>query len=155
LFQVEDAVDPGEVERVGGQVDPLDQERCRVLLLHGPVVVVGEAVDRNHFVTPGEQRLRQVRPDEPSGSGDDVPRHRAETIRGAMVDAMRSSASGRELAALGRTDGALAMLPASVTARPCEAPGSQSPALPGWASRKRPGRARPRIRAREIMASAI
>src|SRR6476659_3647856 len=70
-----------------------------------------------------------------------------------MAVATRSSVSGRELAALGCADGPSAMLPASVTARPCEACGSQSPALPGGAIRTRPRRARSRIRAREIVAN--
>jgi hypothetical protein len=72
-----------------------------------------------------------------------------------MVDAMRSHASGRELAALGHADGRSAMPVASVTVRLREAQARVSPAQPGSAGPERPRRARSCIRAREIMGSTI
>jgi hypothetical protein len=72
-----------------------------------------------------------------------------------MVDAMRSSDPGRELAALGRADVAAAMLAASAPMRRREADGVRGAALPGVAGRERPRRASSRSRAREIVASTI
>ena len=72
-----------------------------------------------------------------------------------MGDAMRSSDSGRELAALGHGDGAVAMLAASVPARRWEADVRRRPAAPVSAGRARPRHARSRSRAREIVASTI
>jgi hypothetical protein len=50
-----------------------------------------------------------------------------------MIDPTRSSAPGRELAALGRAGGLAAMLEASVPVRQREADGLRGPALPGGA----------------------
>jgi hypothetical protein len=72
-----------------------------------------------------------------------------------MDDAMGSLAAGRELAALGRVDGMVAMLSASGPARRREAHARRRPASPAEGGRKRPRRARSCIRARENMASAI
>jgi hypothetical protein len=58
-----------------------------------------------------------------------------------MIDAMISSAPGRELAALGRPGGLAAMLEASVPVRRREADGLRGPALPGL---RRPGAAQTR-----------
>ena len=62
---MEDAVNAGEVQFVLGEIEPLDVETARVLLLQRDVVVVREAVDRGDVVALGVQRLRQVRADEP------------------------------------------------------------------------------------------
>jgi hypothetical protein len=70
---MEHTVDAVQLERLVGQVEPVDAEGPRVRLLLGRVVVVGEAVDRLDVVAVGEQRLREMRPDEAGCAGDDVP----------------------------------------------------------------------------------
>src|SRR5215510_4660420 len=72
-----------------------------------------------------------------------------------MGEAMRSSTAGRELVRLGRRDGRLPMLPASVSGRLGEAQARRRPAAPAIAGPERPRRARSRIRTREIVASII
>ena len=51
--EVEDAVEPAEVELVLGQVEPEHVEAAGVLLLERRVVVVGEAVDADDLVALG------------------------------------------------------------------------------------------------------
>ena len=70
---MEDAVEAREVELVLGQVDTADVEAARVLLLKRDVVVVREAVETDDLVAAFEQRLGEVRADEPGGSGDGEP----------------------------------------------------------------------------------
>src|SRR6266516_3921779 len=74
-----------------------------------------------------------------------------------MVDAMRSSVSGSELAALGHADGTPAMLAASVAARRREADARWRPAPPASGGRSgpdTPDRA-PSARARGISHPAL
>ena len=73
---MEDGVEAGEVELVLGEILPPQLEPAGVLLLEGRVVVVGEAVDPDHLVAGGLQRLREVRADEPGRAGDQVPHAR-------------------------------------------------------------------------------
>jgi hypothetical protein len=72
-----------------------------------------------------------------------------------MVDAMRSSVPGRELATLGRGGVRSAMLEASASARRREAADLTRAAEPAAAARQRPRRASSRIRTHEIVASTI
>ena len=71
----------------------------------------------------------------------------------SMIDAMRSSVSGRELAALGHADGTAAML--AHRWRPGGGKRQRRPAPPVSGGRERPRHARSRSRAREIVASII
>ena len=70
--EMEHPVEAREVEGIHGEVDALHVEPARVLLLQRGVVVVGEAVEPDHLVACGEQRLAEVGADEPGRSGDDV-----------------------------------------------------------------------------------
>ena len=69
---MEDAVYAGEVERVLDEVDLLDRETLRVLLLQRRVVVVRERVPADGIVAAVEERAEQVRADEAGRAGDDV-----------------------------------------------------------------------------------
>ena len=59
-------------KRHADEVDSLNREPGRVLLLERGVVVVGERVVARGLVTPLEERPEEVRADEPGGAGDDV-----------------------------------------------------------------------------------
>src|SRR2546429_5958123 len=75
-------VDVGEGEaRVGAR-------RSKVALLGRTRVVVGEAVDPNHLVTPRQQPLRQVRADEAGGAGDNHPHGIVNSRRDLSCDLM-------------------------------------------------------------------
>ena len=69
---MKDAGQPGEVERVLDQVEPMHVDPACVLLLDRGVVEVCEGIEPDDIVTRREQRLRKVRADEPGRSGDDV-----------------------------------------------------------------------------------
>jgi hypothetical protein len=77
---VEDSVDPVEREVVLREVEPLDLEATRVLLLQRRVVVVGEAVDRDDVVAARQERFDELRADEPGSAGDDVAADGATTL---------------------------------------------------------------------------
>ena len=68
--EVEDAVEPGEVEPILGQVDPKHVEPARVLLLQPRVVVVAEAVDPDDLVAGRGEGPGEMRADEPGCSCD-------------------------------------------------------------------------------------
>jgi len=72
-----------------------------------------------------------------------------------MVDAMGSFAPGRELVALGHVGVTAAMPVASVLAPQREADGVSAPAVRAEGQRERPGHARSRSRAYEIVASIV
>ena len=74
--EVEDAVDPPEVDRVAREVEPEDLLPARVLLLQLDIVVIGEAVDPDDVVPEVAQRGRKVRADEPGRAGDDEAHRR-------------------------------------------------------------------------------
>ena len=69
---MEHAVDPVELEWIVGEVDALDRQAARVLLLQRRVVVVRERVPADGVVAALEERAEELRPDEPGGAGDDV-----------------------------------------------------------------------------------
>ena len=58
--QMEDAVKACEVEGILGEIDATHVEAARVLFLQRRVVIVGEAVEADHVVTRGGQRLGEV-----------------------------------------------------------------------------------------------
>ena len=74
--EVEDAVEPGEVDRVAREVEPADLLPARVLLLQRDVVVVGEAVEADDVVALRAQRLGEVGADEAGRAGDEVSHRR-------------------------------------------------------------------------------
>ena len=69
---MEDAVVSSEVKLILGEVDTLDVERARVLLLQPRVVVVGEAIEADDLVTLLEQILGEVRADEAGRPGHGI-----------------------------------------------------------------------------------
>src|SRR5258708_15477984 len=69
---MEDAVKAREVELVLGQVEATDVAATRVFLLQRRVVVVGEAVDADDVVAACDERLDEMRPDEPGRAGDGI-----------------------------------------------------------------------------------
>ena len=69
---MEDAVEAGEVERIAREVDTLEDETARILLLEGRVVVVRETVEPDDVVAARGQRVREMRADEARGSGHEV-----------------------------------------------------------------------------------
>ena len=69
---MEDAVDASEVERILDEVDALDREPRRVLLLERRVVVVREQVPADRVVAAVEERSEEMRADEAGRTGDDV-----------------------------------------------------------------------------------
>src|SRR3990172_3298382 len=66
--EVEDAVNAVEPERVDADVDPLDREAARVLLLQLRVVVVGEGIPARGVVPPVEERPQELRAHEAGGA---------------------------------------------------------------------------------------
>src|SRR3954466_9899600 len=69
---MEDAVETVERQVLVGEVEPGDLEGGRVLFLQRRVVVVGERIDCDDLVTAGDERLRQMRSDEPGRPRDEV-----------------------------------------------------------------------------------
>ena len=67
---MEDAVEAAEVELVLGQVEALELDGARVLLLLRGIVVVGQAVDPDDVVPARAELLGEVRADEPGRAGD-------------------------------------------------------------------------------------
>ena len=70
--QVEDAVDAAEIERLVREVEPPHVQPARVLLFLGRVIGIREAVDAEQVVTRLDERVRELRADEPGCTGDDV-----------------------------------------------------------------------------------
>ncbi len=73
---MEDPVGALEIERILDEVDALDGQSARVLLLQRRVVVVGERVPADCVVPSLEKRSQELRADEPGGTGDDVAHSR-------------------------------------------------------------------------------
>src|SRR5919204_345749 len=63
----------GGASGVGYEVEALELDGARVLLLLGGVVVVGQAVDPDYLVSARGELLGEMRADEAGGSGDGVP----------------------------------------------------------------------------------
>src|SRR5262249_45038166 len=70
--EVEDAVEPGELEIVLHEVHAPDGQVAGVLLLERRVVVVGEGVPPDRFVALVEKSAEEVRADEPGRARDEV-----------------------------------------------------------------------------------